>query len=74
MLQKIFIDGLTTILDRLYGPFQIDGIPKDDSGGNQIKAGGAIALVLKAAVAHLTEPVEEYSLANALRASPLFGY
>ena len=61
MLQEIFIYGLATIPDRLYGPFQIDGVPKDDSSGHQIKAGGAIALVLKAAVAHLAEAVEEHS-------------
>lgn len=60
MLQELFIDGLATILDRLYGPFQIYGVPEDDSGGHQIKSGGAIALVLKAAVAQLAEPVEEY--------------
>jgi hypothetical protein len=26
VLQEILIDGFATILDRLYGPFQIDGI------------------------------------------------
>jgi len=61
VLQELFIDGLATILDRQYGPFQKDGVPADDSGGHQINAGGATALVLKAAVAHLAEPVEEYS-------------
>lgn len=60
VLQEIFIDCLASILDCLYGPFQIDGVPEHDSGGHQIKAGGAIALVLKAAVAHFAEPVEEH--------------
>jgi hypothetical protein len=45
---------------RLDRPFQIDGVPQHDGGCHQSEAGGTIALALKAAVAHLAEPVEEH--------------
>ena len=41
------------------GAFQVHGVPEDDGGDDQVKAAGAIALVLEAAVAQVALPVEE---------------
>lgn len=60
MLQKIIIDGLAMILDRLDGPFHVDGIPQHNGGRHQIETGGTVALVFKTAIAHLAEAVEKH--------------
>ena len=52
--------SLATILDGLDRPFQIDRVPQYDGGRHQVEAGGTVALVLKAAVAHLAEAVEKH--------------
>jgi len=57
------------IPDRLDRPFQIDGVPQHDGGRHQSEAGGTIALVLKTAVAHLAEPVEEHGSGQSVAGS-----
>lgn len=35
------------------GPFEVNGVPEHDGGGNEVEAAGAVALLLEAAVANL---------------------
>ena len=53
-------------------PLQIDGVPQHDRRCYQIQAAGPIALLLKAPIPNLAQPVDKTALAKALRASPLF--
>ena len=41
------------------GAFEINGVPEDDGGDDQVETARPIALVLEAAVAQVALPVEE---------------
>ena len=45
---------------RMCGALQIDRVPQHDGSRYQIEAAGPVALLLEAAVADLTQPVEEH--------------
>ena len=45
---------------RLHHPFQVSRVPEHDGGDHQVEAAGTVALVLEAAVAQFTQPVEEH--------------
>ena len=40
-------------------PFEVDGVPQNDCGSDQIQATCTVALRLKAAIADFAKPVEE---------------
>ncbi len=42
------------------GPFEIDGVPENDGGNDQVQAACAVALILERAVAQITLPIEEH--------------
>lgn len=45
----------------VHGALQIDGVPQDDGGNQQIEAAGSIALILIGTIADFPESVEEHS-------------
>ncbi len=47
--------------EMLDGPFEVDGVPVDDGGGEQAEAGRPETLVLEGAVADFPLPMEEDS-------------
>jgi 6,7-dimethyl-8-ribityllumazine synthase len=49
----------TTLSEIREGSLQIPCVPQDDSRHEQIQARSAVGLVLKAAVAHFAEAIEE---------------
>jgi len=51
--------------------FQINGIPEHDSRSEQIEAAGPVTLLLEAAVADLTQSVEEDSSGQRIAGFPL---
>ncbi len=40
--------------------FQVDRVPEDDGGDDQIEPAGAVALILEGSVAQVALPVEEH--------------
>ena len=64
MRQQIVGDAEALTPQMLDSSLQIDGVPVNDSRGDEAQARCAEALVLKCAVADFTLPVKEYSSAQ----------
>ena len=64
MRQQIVRDADALSLQVLYGSLQVDGIPVNNSRGDEAQARCTEALVLKCAVTDFTLPMKEYSSAQ----------
>ena len=58
MPQQVVVDGPALAPQLRVGHLQILRVPEDDGRDQQVEAGGAEELVLKAAIADLAEPAE----------------
>ena len=41
-------------------PFDVGGVPEHDRGGEEVEAGGSVALLFETTVPDFAEPVEEH--------------
>ena len=58
--KEVVRNDLTPAAERVGSPGEIDGVPQDDGGSDEVEAGGAVALVLESTIAQLAETVEEH--------------
>jgi hypothetical protein len=56
--------------ERFHGVFDIDGVPEDNGGNNQVEAVGAVILVIDCPVPDLAEPVQEYGALESVAGLP----
>ena len=55
------VDGpLLESFDEVGGAFEVDGVPEDDGGGEEVESGCSVALVVEGSVADFAEAVEEH--------------
>ncbi len=58
MRKQQLVDG-TSVLQRLHGPVQTDGIPERDGRDDQVQTAGSVALILEGPIADFTDAVQE---------------
>jgi len=61
MAQQRLVDRLATVCQSLDGSFEVDRVPKDDSGDDEIEAARAISLMLEVAITDLAKAIEKDS-------------
>ena len=60
-LQQRIVHGRCMTTQGVDGPLQIHRVPEHDGRRDEVRATGAVALLLKAAVPDFAQPVEKYS-------------
>ena len=59
MAQEGPVDGLAVFVERLDRALEVNGVPQNDSGNDEVESARAVSLVLEAAIADLAEAVEK---------------
>lgn len=65
--EQIVIDRKAVHYERVHRPLQITSVPQHDCGYHQVESRVAVLLVLVAAIAQLSESVEEYCPRQSVR-------
>jgi len=60
MGQSFVVDGDPMFSQGGDSAFQVDSVPEDDGGDDQIEPACAVALILEGAVAQIALPIEEH--------------